>query len=242
MNIVICDSYEEMSTKAAHIVSKNISGKKCVLGLATGSTPEGMYCQLIKLYNQGLCDFSKVTTFNLDEYYPISSQDPQSYRYFMNQKLFNHININIENTNVPDGNTEDADKECIEYERKIYNAGGIDLQVIGMGINGHIGFNEPDDVLVAKTHKTKLTESTLEANSRFFESIDEVPNMALTMGMKTILSSKKILLLVSGAAKHASLHKLIDGIISTQCPVTFLNLHNDVTLICDKSAYYGVNA
>ena len=242
INIVICDTYDEMSEMAAEIVAKHISGRKCVLGLATGSTPEGMYRHLIRLYEDKQCDFSKTITFNLDEYYPILADDSQSYRYYMNHKLFNHVNIDSRNTNVPNGESEDVDRECDIYESKIVNAGGIDVQVLGMGINGHIGFNEPGDALVAKTHKTKLSDSTLEANSRFFDNIDTMPKMALTMGMKTILSARKILLLVNGLSKHTALQKLLDGVISTQWPISFLNLHDNVTLICDREAYYGNNA
>lgn len=239
MNIIICDDYQKMSAKAAEIVSQNVDGKKCVLGLATGSTPEGMYSELVKMCAAGMCDFSQVTTFNLDEYYPISPDDPQSYRYYMNTKLFNHINIRPENTNVPDGSADDADEVCTVYERKIEGAGGIDIQVVGIGPNGHVGFNEPDNELVGPTHKTALTQSTIDANSRFFESADLVPTMALTMGMKTILSARRILLVVNGSAKHAPLQKLLSGAITTRCPITLLNLHNDVTLVCDKEAYYG---
>ena len=242
MNIVICDTYDEMSEMAAEMIAKHISGRKCVLGLATGSTPEGMYRHLIKLCKDKQCDFSKTVTFNLDEYYPISPDNPQSYRYYMNNKLFNHVNIDFRNTNVPDGESENAERDCDIYESKIANAGGIDIQVLGMGVNGHIGFNEPDDELIAKTHKTMLSDSTLEANSRFFDNIDTMPKMALTMGMKTILSARKILILVNGLSKHSALQKLIDGVISTQWPISFLNLHSDVTLICDREAYYGNNA
>lgn len=241
MNIIICDDYKSMSAKAAEFVAQNISGKKCVLGLATGSTPEGMYAELIDLNKAGNCDFANVTTFNLDEYYPIDPTDPQSYRYYMNTKLFDHINIDPQNTNVPCGSAEDADAECEAYECKIANAGGIDLQVVGMGPNGHVGFNEPGESLIGPTHKTALTSSTIEANSRFFESADLVPTMALTMGMKSILSARKIVVVVNGAAKHEPLRKLLSGEISTKYPITFLNLHNDVTLFCDKEAYYGKN-
>ena len=239
MNIVICDDYQKMSEKAAEIVANKVSGKKCVLGLATGSTPEGMYSSLVEMNKAGKCDFSSVVTFNLDEYYPISPEDPQSYRYYMNTKLFDLINIDKSNTNVPNGAAKDPDQECIAYEQKIANAGGIDIQVVGIGPNGHIGFNEPGKELFANTHVTSLTPSTIDANSRFFASVDDVPTKALTMGMKSILSAKSILLVVSGANKHAPLTKLLNGTISTDCPITFLNLHNDVTLVCDREAYYG---
>lgn len=239
MNILICDSYFEMSVKAAEFVSNAVSGKSCVLGLATGSTPEGMYAELCRLNANGKCDFSGVTTFNLDEYYPLAASDPESYHYFMDKHLFNKINIKRSCINIPDGSVTDPDAECIVYERKIESAGGIDLQVIGVGPNGHIGFNEPDGCLIPDTHVTALTDSTIEANSRFFASPDDVPKHALTMGIRTILSARHILALASGSVKHEALKMLISGKVTTQYPVTFLNLHRNVTLICDKQAYYG---
>jgi glucosamine-6-phosphate deaminase len=228
-----------MSETAADIVAGAVSGKRVNLGLATGSTPEGMYDCLSKLCSEGKCDFSGVTTFNLDEYYPIKSDDPQSYRYFMDKHLFDRVNIDKKSTFIPDGSAQEPEKECAEYEKKIAAHGGVDLQVIGIGPNGHIGFNEPDDDLYPLTHITKLSKRTLEANSRFFRSADEMPKRALTMGMKTILSAKKILVLANGAVKHEPISRLLEGKINTKCPVTLLNLHNDVTLVCDKEAYYG---
>ncbi len=239
MKIIICDNYNEMSETAADIVAGAISGKHINLGLATGSTPEGMYDRLADLNAKGKCDFSGVTTFNLDEYYPIKADDQQSYRYFMDKHLFNRVNIDKKATFIPDGSAKDPDKECAEYEKKIAAHGGVDLQVIGIGPNGHIGFNEPDDDLYPLTHVTKLSARTIEANSRFFKSADEMPKKALTMGMKTILSAKRILVLASGAVKHDSIVKLLDGKINTKCPVTLVNLHSDVTLVCDKEAFYG---
>jgi glucosamine-6-phosphate deaminase len=241
MNIIVCDNYSELSKTAAGIVAEAISGKKTCLGLATGSTPEGMYDCLAELYESGKCDFSGVVTFNLDEYYPISPDHPQSYRYYMNRRLFNRVNINKSNTHIPFGLASDPELECAEYERQIAGAGGIDLQVLGVGANGHIGFNEPGDELMPLTHLTELSKSTIKANSRFFETVDEMPKKAITMGIKTILTSRRIVVLVSGAVKHEALKKLFEGKITASWPITFLNLHNDVTLICDRGAYNGTS-
>ena len=240
MRLVICDNYDEISQKAAVIVANQIKAKPAsVLGLATGSTPEGMYKILIDMYKSGEIDFSSVTSFNLDEYYPIAKSNVQSYDYFMQKNLFSHINICKENINIPNGEAIDADKECQEYEDKISKSGGIDLQILGIGQNGHIGFNEPDDFLYSKTHKTDLTESTINANSRFFDSIEEVPKCALTMGIATILGAKKIILLASGKSKHDAIAKLLSRKISTDCPASMLNIHQDLVIICDKEAFYG---
>ena len=240
MRIIICDNYEEMSKKAALVVASQINMKPdCVLGLATGSTPEGMYRNLVEMHNNGDIDFSLVTSFNLDEYYPIAKKNVQSYDYFMKDKLFSHINISPEKTNIPNGEAQDADKECADYEKLIEASGGIDLQILGIGQNGHIGFNEPDEFLYSHTHKTSLTESTINANARFFASAEEVPKNALTMGMATILKSKKILLLASGKNKHDAVKKILSGKITTSCPATMLNIHSDLVIICDNEAYNG---
>ncbi len=240
MRIIICDDYEEMSKKAAILVASQVNMKPdCVLGLATGSTPEGMYQNLIEMYNNGEVDFSSVVSFNLDEYYPIAKCNVQSYDYFMRSKLFSHINIPDDNINIPNGAADNAEVECDQYEKRIDMCGGVDLQILGIGRNGHIGFNEPDSVLYSRTHKTELTESTINANSRFFDSPDDVPKSALTMGIATILKSKKILLLASGKSKHEAISKLVSGKITTTCPATLLNIHNDLVIICDKEAYYG---
>ena len=222
-------------------MAEAISGKKVCLGLATGSTPEGMYDCLVELHKSGKCNFSGVVTFNLDEYYPISPGDPLSYRYYMDKRLFDRVNINKSLTHVPFGLAPDPEFECAEYERQIAGFGGIDLQVLGVGANGHIGFNEPGDELISLTHLAELTPSTIKANSRFFESEDAVPKQAITMGIKTILSARRILALAHGAVKHEAIKKLLEGKITTRWPVTFLNLHSDVTLICDKEAYCGTS-
>ena len=240
MRVIVTENYDELSEKAAKIIASQIMLRPdCVLGLATGSTPEGLYKRLIKLYNEGEVDFSKVTSFNLDEYYPISPENNQSYRYFMNEKLFSHINIDMDKTHVPNGETKDVSKECAEYEKMIEDAGGIDLQLLGIGVNGHIGFNEPDANLNTLTHITGLTESTIEANSRFFESRDEVPTKAITMGIATILKARRIVLLASGKAKHSAVSELLNDDITTENPATMLKVHPDITLICDKEAYNG---
>ncbi len=240
MKIVCCNDYKEMSRVAADIVSDVVKNKpNCVLGLATGSTPEGLYAELIAKYQGGELDFSAVTTVNLDEYYPITPENEQSYRYFMNTKLFDHVNVDKANTHVPNGNAEDAAAEAARYEAFVRELGGADIQVLGIGRNGHIAFNEPAEALYPATHVTDLTEDTIEANARFFESIDQVPTLALTMGMGTILSAKKIIILANGKGKHEAVKTMLSGMVSTDCPASFLNLHADVTLICDTAAYEG---
>lgn len=240
MKIICCNDYKEMSRVGADLVADVIKNKPdCVLGLATGSTPEGLYAELISMYQKGELDFSAVTTVNLDEYYPISPENEQSYRYFMNTKLFDHVNVNKANTYVPDGSATDAAAEAARYEAFVRGLGGADIQVLGIGRNGHIAFNEPAEALHPATHVTSLTADTVEANARFFESIDQVPTLALTMGMGTILSAKKIIILANGKGKHEAIKAMLQGTVSTSCPASFLNLHADVTLICDHDAYEG---
>lgn len=240
MRIIVCENYEEMSEKSAKMfVSQIMLKPKSVIGLATGSTPIGLYDNLIKYNKSGDIDFSEVISFNLDEYYPISPDNNQSYRYFMNEHLFNHINIDKNNTFVPNGMSTDTDEECKKYEALIEEKGGVDIQLLGIGLNGHIGFNEPCDNLCAVTHITNLTESTIEANSRFFADKSEVPTKALTMGIGTILKAKKIVLLISGENKHEVLKKLLDDEITSAVPATLLKAHSDVVIFCDKAAYFG---
>lgn len=240
MRVIVCENYEEMSKVGARIVAAQILlHPASVLGLATGSTPVGLYRALSEMYRAGEIDFSGITTFNLDEYYPISPENSNSYRYFMNENLFDHINIPKFRTHIPNGMADDPAAECAAYDRMIREAGGIDLQLLGIGLNGHIGFNEPDGILTTGTHITQLTESTIEANSRFFESRDEVPTRALTMGMETILHARKIILLASGEGKHPAIRQLLDHTITTHMPATLLKVHSDVTLICDRAAYEG---
>lgn len=238
MRVIICNDYEEMSRKAAKLVASQITLKPdCVLGLATGSTPIGLYENLAEMNRRGEIDFSDVTTFNLDEYYPISPDNDQSYRYFMNQHLFDKVNIDKSRTHVPNGMAKDPDEECANYEAMINEYGGIDLQILGIGQNGHIGFNEPDNNLNTVTHLTGLTESTIEANSRFFEKKSDVPTKALTMGIASILKSRKIILLASGRTKYKVVRELLNDGINTSVPATMLKVHPDVVLICDKEAY-----
>lgn len=238
MKVIVCENYDEMSKKAANIFAAQLKQKTdSILGLATGSTPIGMYKELAAMNHRGEIDFSDVQTYNLDEYYPIKRTNEQSYYYFMNENLFSKVNIDLKNTHIPNGEASNPDEECEMYEEAIERSGGVDLQVLGIGQNGHIGFNEPDERLNTKTHLTALTESTIEANSRFFESRDEVPTAALTMGIATILKSKKIVLLASGANKHKAVAALLNNDINTEIPATMLKLHPDVVLICDKEAY-----
>ena len=238
MKVLVFENYEEMSRAAANIMADVVKAKPDgVLGLATGSTPVGMYNCLADMCKSGELDFSNIKTVNLDEYYPISPDNRQSYRYFMNENLFSKININIDNTNVPAGNAEDADLECQRYEKLIDSLGGIDIQVLGIGQNGHIGFNEPEEKLYSETHVTGLTESTMQANARFFSEDEVMPDKALTMGMGSIFKADKILVLANGKAKRDAVSQLVSGRITTSCPVTLLNLHKDVTLICDKEAF-----
>ncbi len=240
MKVIVCNTYDELSMEAAKIMAATIKEKPDgVLGLATGSTPIGMYDNLIEMYKKGELDFGNIKTFNLDEYYPLSADNDQSYHYFMNKQLFSQINVKEENIHILDGLAENPEKECEDFEKLIDENGGIDIQVLGIGQNGHIGFNEPDEKLYANTHLTDLTENTIKANSRFFEKESDVPTKALTMGMGTILKSKKIIILANGKAKHKVVSELVQPMITTNNPATFLNAHADVTLICDKEAFEG---
>lgn len=238
MKVVICKNYDEVSAKAAEIFKEQINRKPdSVLGLATGSTPIGMYECLVEMYNKGEVDFSGITTFNLDEYYPIAQNDEQSYHSFMNTNLFGKINIESSRIHIPNGETTDPAAECAEYESLIEEHGGVDLQILGIGRNGHIGFNEPGMRLNTKTHITALSTDTIEANARFFESSEMVPTHAITMGISTIMSSKKIILLASGQSKHNAIKELLSTDITTGNPATMLKMHPDFTLICDREAY-----
>lgn len=242
MNVIICKNYEEVSEKAAGIFKKQINDKpECVLGLATGSTPEGMYSRLVDMYNNGEVDFSRVTTFNLDEYYPIAQSDEQSYHTFMNKNLFSKINVDPSRIHIPNGETTDPAEECSSYEEAINKCGGVDLQILGIGRNGHIGFNEPGMRLNTKTHITALTADTIEANTRFFGNSSKVPTHALTMGISTIMRSKKIILLATGRAKHNAVKELLSSDITTDSPATMLKMHPDFTLICDRAAYSDIH-
>lgn len=238
MRVILCDTYEEISKEAAKLVAGQVYLKpNCVLGLATGSTPVGMYEELVRLYNNKEIDFKDVTTFNLDEYYPIAPENDQSYHYFMYDNLFGKINVPKENVHILSGLTKTPEEDCKAYDELIDKCGGIDLQILGIGRNGHIGFNEPDDALIAGTHMTDLTEDTIEANSRFFENIEDVPTKALTMGIASILKSKKIILLANGEGKREAVRSLLTDKIDPHIPATMLKVHPDVILICDRAAY-----
>ncbi|MTK11197.1 MAG: glucosamine-6-phosphate deaminase [Clostridiaceae bacterium] len=237
MRIIIVENYEEMSKKAAAMMASQIILKpESVLGLATGDTPLGMYKELIRMYNENMIDFSKVKTFNLDEYYGLGKDSNQSYNYYMTNNLFKHISIDKENINIPNGMVKNIEEECISYEKRIKEAGGIDIQVLGIGVNGHIGFNEPDVNFEAETHLVNLDEKTIDSNSRFFKCIEEVPTKAISMGIKTIMYSKKIVLLANGASKADAIAKTVNGKISPEVPASILQLHQDVAIIVDKEA------
>jgi len=232
MKIIKVENYLEMSAYIADRFIEQINEKKnSVLGLATGSTPEGAYKILCDKFQNGEIDFSLVTTFNLDEYYPINPADKNSYRYFMEEKLFSKVNIKRENINIPLGNAVDAAKECELYEKKIQKAGGIDLQLLGIGVNGHIGFNEPAESLDGTTHMTQLTQQTIKSNARFFENEQDVPKYALTMGIGSIMKARSIIIAAGGNEKKKAISMLCDGKINTMCPATILCAHPDVTLV-----------
>ena len=237
MKIIKAKDYNDMSRKAANIISAQVIMKpNCVLGLATGSTPIGTYDQLVEWYNKGDLDFSEVTTVNLDEYKGLPCTNDQSYYYFMHQHLFDRVNINPEQTNVPNGMEPDAEKECGRYEELIRSLGGVDLQLLGLGHNGHIGFNEPGEAFEKETHCVDLTESTIEANKRFFASAEDVPKQAYTMGIKTIMQAKKILVVVNGEAKADIVERAFFGPVTPEVPASILQMHNDVTLVGDEAA------
>lgn len=237
MRLMVTKTYDEMSKVAANEMADSIkSNPEIILGLATGGTPIGMYKNLIKMYNDGELDFSKVTSINLDEYVGLSGEHDQSYRYFMNTNLFNHINIDKSKTFVPNGLAKNIEEECKSYDARIENMGGIDLQLLGLGANGHIGFNEPGEVLSVGTHLTDLKESTIEANARFFESIEDVPRKAVTMGLGGIMKAKKIMVIASGEGKAEVVKAMMSGKITTEIPATMLQMHNNVVLIVDEVA------
>lgn len=237
MQIYRAKDYEDMSRKAANIIASQVVLKPdCVLGLATGSTPIGAYKNLVEKYEQGDLDFSQVTTVNLDEYKGLPRENDQSYYYFMHDNLFDHVNVKPENTHLPDGTKEDADEECARYEELIRSLGGQDLQLLGLGHNGHIGFNEPDAVFEKTTHCVDLQESTIEANKRFFASADDVPKQAYTMGIGTIMQAKKILVVVSGEDKADTVAKAFFGPVTPEVPASILQFHKDVILVADEAA------
>ena len=237
MNIIKAKDYQDMSRKAANIISAQIIMKPdCVLGLATGSTPLGTYAQLIDWYEKGDLDFSHVSTVNLDEYRGLEHSNPQSYYYFMHENLFRHVNIRNEATHIPDGTNLDAEMACEEHERIIRELGGIDLQLLGLGNNGHIGFNEPGEAFEKNTHCVNLTESTIEANSRFFDKSSDVPTQAYTMGIRTIMMAKKIVVVVNGVGKADIVARAFYGPVTPEVPASILQMHPDVTVVADEAA------
>ena len=237
MKIYSAQDYQSMSRKAANILSAHVILKPdSVLGLATGSTPIGMYKQLIEWYNKGDIDFSQVHTVNLDEYLGLAPTHDQSYRYFMQTNLFDHVNVPPENTNVPNGLAPDPEAECARYNQVIADLGGIDVQVLGMGHNGHIGFNEPEEAFELETHVVDLTDNTIDANARFFASRDEVPRQAITMGIKSIMQARHILVVVSGTDKAEIVKKAFFGPVTPKVPASILQMHPHVSLVADEAA------
>ncbi|MBU4331786.1 glucosamine-6-phosphate deaminase [Patescibacteria group bacterium] len=264
MKVIICEDYMKMSKKAAEVFTGQIKEKPdSVLGFATGSTPAGLYQELIKACERGEVDFSQITSFNLDEYYKISPDNEQSYHYFMREQLFDHINIKSKNIHmpsimmgarapiqpqggagalaptqapVPDGETKDIKQFCTDYEEAIIQAGGIDLQVLGIGKNGHIAFNEPGSSSNSRTRLVDLTQDTINANSRFFDKIDEVPKQAITMGLATIMECKKIIMLANGSSKAEAMVKALEGSVTEEVPASILQKHSEVIFIMDKEA------
>lgn len=237
MNIIQAKDYKDMSRKAANIISAQIILKPdCVLGLATGSTPLGVYAQLIDGYRNGDLDFSRVSAVNLDEYCGLPEENEQSYHYFMHHNLFRHINIRPDHTFVPDGMEPDGTLACRAHEDIISRLGGIDLQLLGLGNNGHIGFNEPGPIFEKETHPVNLTESTIRANARFFDRVEQVPTQAYTMGIRTIMQARRILIIVSGSGKADIVARAFWGPVTPQVPASILQMHPDVTLVADEEA------
>ncbi|MEG1312081.1 MAG: glucosamine-6-phosphate deaminase [Romboutsia sp.] len=242
MRILVCKNYEEMSKKAAQMILSQVTLKpNSVLGLATGSTPMGMYKELVTMYKNNIIDFSEVVTFNLDEYYQLPITNNQSYHYFMHENLFNYINVKKENVHVPNGMVEDVEVECNRYDNFIKESGGIDIQVLGIGHNAHIGFNEPTINFERGTHLVDLKESTIEANARFFEKIEDVPKKAITMGTGSIFKAKKIMLLACGKGKSEAIYNTVYGKVIPEVPASILQFHNDIVLILDEEAASKLN-
>lgn len=242
MRIYETEDYGAMSLRAARIIAAHaLKNPRCILGLATGSTPVGLYEKLIERYNDGILDFSQVRSVNLDEYVGLDGTHDQSYRYFMQKNLFDHINIKPENTYVPNGKAADPAAEGARYDTLIRDLGGIDLQLLGLGRNGHIGFNEPEDHFVPGTHGVDLAQSTIDANARFFERIDQVPRKAITMGIAAIMQARQVLVVVSGADKADAVYAAFRGPVTPACPASILQLHPDVILVGDKAALSKLN-
>ena len=234
MEVIYRPNYETMSQEAARIMARQLLSKpSSVLGLATGSTPIGMYNHLVKMYNEGLISFSQARTFNLDEYAGCSRNNPQSYAYFMYEHLFGRVDFLTEACDIPNGIAPNLEQECDRYNKKMDKLGGVDIQVLGIGYNGHIGFNEPSHDMKVKTHVVDLTEDTIQAHARFFEDINSVPRQALTMGIGNIMRARKIVLLVSGEGKREILKQTMYGPVTPEVPASILQFHNDTTVITD---------
>ena len=237
MRILVCRDYESMSKKAAQIILSQITLKpNTVLGLATGSTPIGMYKNLVEMYKDGIIDFSEVQTFNLDEYYKLPITSNQSYHYFMQENLFKHVDIHPDNINIPNGMTNDIPAFCVSYEQAIKDAGGIDIQLAGIGENGHLAFNEPNTPFDTPTHEQMLTHSTIMANSRFFDKTDDVPTRAITIGLKTIFDARRVIVLATGPKKAEAVRLSTQEPVSVRCPASVLQNHPNAEFVCDKTA------
>lgn len=238
MKIQVAANYLELSELAAKTVAEQLLGTgKPVLGLATGSTAEGMYARLVEMYRQGILNFDPVVTFNLDEYVGLGPDHPQSYHFYMHRNFFDHVNVRPENIHIPSCyDAREADEICRNYDQEIIKAGGIDLQLLGIGVNGHIGFNEPGRYLQTRTHLVELAAETIQANSRFFNAVDEVPHQAITMGISSIMKAAKILLLASGENKAPAVRDSFSGLVSTSVPASLLQLHQNFTVIADREA------
>ncbi|MGH2317049.1 glucosamine-6-phosphate deaminase [Planococcus sp. SE5232] len=237
MQILKAKDYEEMSRIACNLLVEHIQQNKSpVLGLATGSTPEGLYRCLIEEYKKGKVSFHNMSSFNLDEYVGLGVEDANSYQWYMTDKLFAHIDVPTRQIHLPNGKSQEVEQDCLDYERQIQEAGGIDIQVLGLGLNGHIGFNEPGTPFSSRTHAVELAQSTRSANARFFSGIEEVPTQAISMGIASIMESKKILLLVSGKEKAEALYQMMNSEVSESFPASILQTHPDVTVIADELA------
>ena len=238
MKIIRAKDYKDMSRKAANIISAQVIMKpNCVLGLATGGTPVGAYAQLVDWYNKGDIDFSEVTTVNLDEYRGLPKEHPESYWSFMHRNLFDHVNIDPAHINLPDGTNMDAEAECKRYDAVIRSVGGVDLQLLGIGHDGHIGFNEPHDAFDLGTHCVDLAQETIEANKRFFDGNEDlVPKQAYTMGIKTIMQARKVLVVANGLAKAKAVKAVVSGPVTPECPGSILQMHPDCILVADEEA------
>lgn len=237
MQLITTKDYQDMSRIAANIIAAQITlHPRSVLGLATGSTPLGIYQQLVQRHQAGDIDFAQIRSVNLDEYCGLAPDHPNSYHYYMWENLFRHVNVKPENVHIPDGLAEDVAAECARYERLIEGLGGIDLQLLGLGENGHIGFNEPAESFTTVTHQVELDEQTIVSNSRLFASVDEVPRSAITMGIKAIMQARKVILVVNGVRKAAILKKALYGPVTPRVPASILQLHRDVTVVADAEA------